>query len=55
MQVTNLQLDRAGLEELHELIDTFVVRARKLRMKTEAATETVKLTLFISPNIRDCA
>jgi predicted ArsR family transcriptional regulator len=53
MQVSDLQLDRAGLEELHRLIDTFVVRARKLRVRSDGAQETVKLTLFISPDAQD--
>jgi len=49
-QVSDLQLDRAGLIELHKLLNTFIVEARKLRVPSAAAQETVSVTILIAPN-----
>lgn len=49
-QVSDLQLDKAGLIELHKLLNAFFIEARKLRVRAEAAQETVSLTVLIAPN-----
>ena len=48
-QVTDLQLDRAGLIELHRLANAFVRDARKLRVSNDTAQETISLTILIAP------
>ena len=47
--VCDLQLDTAGVVELHKLLNAFLVEARKLRVPAEAARETVSMTVLIAP------
>ena len=47
--VCDLQLDPAGVVELHKLLNAFLVEARKLRVPAEAARETVSMTVLIAP------
>lgn len=49
LQVSDLQLDRAGLVELNRLLTDFIVAARKLRRPAGEAQETVMMTIMIAP------
>jgi DNA-binding transcriptional ArsR family regulator len=48
-RVMDLQLDRAGVEQLHRLMIDFVVKARKLRVRQQAGLETISVTILYAP------
>jgi predicted transcriptional regulator len=48
--VMDLQLDRDGLVELHQLLRKFIVASRKLRVRERDGVETVSVTILVAPN-----
>jgi DNA-binding transcriptional ArsR family regulator len=49
--VMDLQLDRAGLIEFRRLMADFIVAARKLRVRRDAARETISVTILLAPQV----
>lgn len=49
--VIDLQVDRAGLIELHRLMRAFIVAARELRVRRNAAMETISVTILLAPQV----
>jgi DNA-binding transcriptional ArsR family regulator len=48
--VTDLQLDDAGLAQLHRLLRKFIIRVRKLRVPEREGVETVTVTIIYAPD-----